>query len=125
MAKIAPKARLGSAKIVIFPTFDAEGLEYFKKMEEWCEVVDFEEIVGSEARMEKFHSDLLSSCLSLKKTVPSYIASNIFANKIEEPARQQEGSKVLVLKGLPQDLEQLKIILSRSESIGMLGSMFV
>lgn len=82
MKMIAPKSAKGHAKVVIFPMFENEGLEHLKKLKDWCEVVDYLDLMKGEVKAGRLASDLLNSCITLKKPVPSYLAANIFANTV-------------------------------------------
>lgn len=41
VGKITEQATKGNARVILFPMFKEEGVEHLKKLEEWCEVVDF------------------------------------------------------------------------------------
>jgi hypothetical protein len=126
MRSVLKQQTARNGKVVVCPSFEGEGIEHFKKMEEWCEVVDFDELINNEVRKQKFASSLLTSCLTLKKPVPSYIAGALFVDTVEgRMGKAEGGGKLLVLKGFPQDVEQLKMMLSKSDTIGSLCGLFV
>jgi hypothetical protein len=61
---------------------------------------------------------MISSCLELNTSIPNSLALNLVFQKIDE--LRKNADRNIIIKGFPQNLEQLKLFLSRSEVIGVL-----
>lgn len=53
------------SKVILMPRYQNEGQEYYSKMGEWADVVDFDELMKKEIKSDVLFSDLINSCLTL------------------------------------------------------------